>query len=269
MKPNPLLRIAALACCFLTAALPAQQPATPVYSQTLYYVKITPGKEAEFIAFVNDTFRKIAQVQADAGEIVSWTFLRAVSPAGQEARADYVFSIITEGAPIEPMSPNAFAAAMGKAGITMSIPEFVEKRTALGTLVSTEMCRIRARAGAPKKGHYLLVNQMKVHDPVGQADFAMNTWRPLVEELVRREAMSGWMFATRMLTVGTETTNMSFTVDMFPSWKAIFAPRPTQKAFEAAHPGKNYEEAMNKLPKLRDVTRRDLWVVVERVEKST
>lgn len=269
MKLNPLLRIAALACCFFPVALPAQQPATPSYAQTIYYLRVTPGKDAEFMQFVNDTFRKVAQVQVDAGEIHSWTFMRAVMPAGQDSRADYVVSIVTEGAPSEPVSAEALAAAMAKGGIAMSIPEFIEKRTALATLVSSEMCRIQARAGAPKKGHYLLVNQMKVHDAAAQIDYARTIRRPIAEELVRQGTMSGWMLATRILTVGTETPNLAFSVDMYPTWQALFAPRSIQKVFEKVHAGKDFEHEMSRINKYREVTRRDLWVVVDRVEKST
>lgn len=268
MKPTQL-RFAALVCCFLGGTLPAQQPVAPDPIQTIVYVKVARGKDVEFIQLVTDTFRKMAQTQADAGELVSWTLLRAVMPAGDEARADFAVSAIHHGPPPEPMGGPAFEAAMKKAGITLTLPEFRERLATLSTLLNVEMCRIRARAGAPQKGHYLLVNQMKVHDAAAQIDYARTIRQPLAAELVRQGELSGWLLATRILTVGSETPNMAFSVDMYPTWQALFGPRSARKAFETVHPGKDYEAEMARINKYREVTRRDLWVVVDRVEKST
>ena len=253
----------------LTAALHGQAPAAPVYTQTLTYIKITPGKGAEFEQFMNDSSRKVAQARANAGEIVSWTLLRAVMPAGQEARADYVLSVISEGAPAAPMGRTQFADALKKAGATMSAAEYYDKRSALSSLVAVEMWRPQVRVAAPKKGHYLFLNFMKVHDAAAYTEFEKTIWKPLADEWVKQGAMSGWIYATKMLPGGTETPYTAYSADMFPTWKAAFEARSMQPIFAKVHPGKSYDDAAASIPKLRSLARRELWVVVERVEKST
>ncbi len=56
---------------------------------------------------------------------------------------------------------------------------------------------------------------------------------------------------------------------MFPNWQAAFTARATQAIFEKVHPGKTYQQMSEGLSKLRELARRELWVVVDRVEKST
>jgi hypothetical protein len=55
---------------------------------------------------------------------------------------------------------------------------------------------------------------------------------------------------------------------MFPTWEAAFKNRSMQEMFTKVHPGKNYQEESARMGKIRDIARRELWVVVERVEKQ-
>jgi hypothetical protein len=264
-----LLRFALPVIGLMTATLQGQQPATPVYTQTLNYVKVTPGKSSEYEQLLNESSRKVAQVRANAGEILSWTLLRAVMPAGQEARADYILSTISEGPPPPPSTRASFEENMKKAGAKMTAAEFLEKRNALSALVATEMWRPQVRVGAPEKGHYIMINNMKVKDAAAYSAFERDMWRPMAEEWAKQGAMSGWIFATKMLPAGTETPYTAYSADMFPSWKAAFDARNTQATFEKVHPGKKYQDFADSIPKLRELARRELWVVVDRVVKSS
>lgn len=255
----------------LTAhVLPAQQPsAEKVYTQSITYIKVTPGKSAEYVALINETSKKVAQQRIAAGEIISWTLLRSVMPAGKEARADYIVSVISEGPPREPMSREKFAAELKKAGVAMKIEEYYERRDSLSHLVAQEMWRPRERVGTVQKGNYMFVNYMKVHNAAAYTEFEKTVWRPMAEEWVKQGAMSGWLFSTRLLPAGSETPYSAFSVDIFPNWQAAFAARSTQGIFEKVHPNKSYQQLGEDLRKLRDLARRELWVVVDRVEKST
>ena len=250
----------------MAGQLEAQQQ--PVYYQTINCVKVKPGKGREFTQFVNDTSKKVAQTRADAGEILSWTFLRSVMPAGEEARCDYMVSTIFEGTPPAPRGPEGFEKALQKAGVNMTGSDWTAKANSFSRLVSTEMWRPRIRVGAPQKDHYLFLNYMKVHDSPEYNDFESTVWRPLAEAWVKEGSQSGWVFATKVLPSGTDTTYAAYSADIYPSWDAAFKQRSTQAAFEKIHTGKNYQQTMDRLPKLRDLARRELWVVVERVAKK-
>ncbi|MDO8538877.1 MAG: hypothetical protein Q7S40_00440 [Opitutaceae bacterium] len=264
-----LLRFALPVIGLMTAPLQGQQPTTPTLTQTLTYVKVAPGKAADYEQLLNESSRKVAEVRANAGEILSWTLLRTVMPAGQEARADYIISVISEGAPPVPATRASFEENLKKAGAKITASEFMEERSAISTLVASEMWRPRSRVGAPKKGHYIFIDYMKVQDATAYYEAEETIWRGMHEERIKRGEMSGWLFATKMLPAGTETPYTAYTANMYPSWQAAFAARSSnQSVFEKVHPGKNLEETMAKGLK-RDLARRELWVVVERVEKST
>jgi hypothetical protein len=264
-----VLRFALPVIGLLAAPVQAQQPTPAVYTQTLSYVKVIPGKAAEYEQLVSETSRKVAQVRANSGEIISWTLLRAVMPAGQEARADYIISTMSEGAPPAPTTRAAFEESLKKAGSTVNAAEYYEKRRAISNLVATEMWRPQLRVGAPEKGHYVMLNYMKVKDATAYSAFERDMWRPLAEAWLKQGAMSGWIYATKMMPSGTETPYTAYSADMFPTWKAAFATRNTQETFEKVHAGKKYQDAADSMTKLRDLARRELWVVVDRVQKSS
>jgi hypothetical protein len=266
---NVRMLSSALAAVVVMAGQLAGQPASaPVYHQTLVYVKAAPGKGTDYIQFVRDTSMKMAQVRADAGEIISWTILRSVYPAGEEARSDYLISTIYEGVPRAPQSRSDLEASLKKANLSMKADDFLAKRNSLSTLVATEMWRPRIRVAAPAKGHFLHLNMMKVNDAAAYQQFEETIWRPMAEEWVKRGEMSGWVFATKVLPAGTDTAYTAYSADMFPSWNAAFAARSAQAIFEKVHPGKSYQEFSANIPKLRSLARRELWEVVERVEKK-
>ena len=271
---NSMLRFAVPAFCLIAAQLPGQTtpaPAstTPSYTQSLSYIKVAPGKSNEYLQLTRDVSMKTAQVRADAGEIVSWSLLRSVFPAGEEARANYVISIISEGSPKSAGSRSAFEEQLKKAGVTMSATEYYAKRGSITTLVASELWRIRERVGAPAKGHYLFLNSMRVHDAAAYNDFESNVWRPLAAERIKRGEMSGWIFATKMMPSGSDTVYTAYSADIYPSYEAAFKrTSSTQEVFAAAHPGKNYEQTMLGYTKLRDLAKREMWVVVERIEKT-
>lgn len=267
-----LLRFALPAFCIFAAQLPGQQstqsPAGPTYTQSLTYLKTAPGKGNEWLKMTREETMKTAQARADAGEILSWTLLRSVYPAGTDARADYVISVLTEGPPPRPTGDAGLEADLKRAGLKMSANEYWSKRSSIVTRVASELWRIRERVAAPQKGHYLYLNFMKVQDAAAYNDFESQVWRPMAESWVKEGAMSGWLYATKILPTGTDTAYSAYSADMYPTWEAAFASRPMQAAFEKVHPGKSYLEASTSMPKLRSLAKRELWVVVERVEKS-
>lgn len=254
------------ATAFAAASAQAQQPAAPIYTQTLVHVKTAPGKGQDYRRFVTETTMKVAQMRADAGEILTWTLLRSVYPAGQEARADYIISTMVEGPPRAPQTMTD--ELLKKAGVTMKASEVTAQRTSLSTLVSTEMWRPRFRVGAPQKGHFISLNFLKVHDEAKLLEYQRNVGLPMAQEALQQGATSGWIYATKMLPAGKEFAYSSYTANMYPSWEAAFKPRTGREMFEKVIKGKNYDETMADLAKLRDSSRRELWEVVERVEKK-
>lgn len=244
-----------------TAAVPA-----PVTTQQAWLIKVNPGKTQEWLKLLRDVGMKAAQVRADAGEIISWTVLRSVYPAGKEARADFMISVISSGNPKS--GGMTRADSWKKAGITMAAEEFDAKRAELAYLVASELWRPRIYNGSAHKGDYVMVNYMKVHDENGYAELERNVWSPLAQEWIKQGAMTGWLYATKLLPSGSDTAYTTRTVDIYPSLEAVYADRKFDETFAKVHPGKKSDDVMAQLRKARDLGRRELWQVVERVTKK-
>jgi hypothetical protein len=238
----------------------------PVYTQTVNYIKVAPGKGEEWLSFVRETSMKVGQMRANQGEIISWTLLRSVYPAGQEARADYMISVVYEGGPHSLAATND--ELYKKAGVAMKTSEISAKRATLSSLVASEMWRQNVRVGAPAKGHYLFVNYMKVLDTDKYTELETKVWAPMAQEWVQQGAMSGWIYSTKILPSGSETTYTAKTADVFPTMEAAFKSRDTKATFEKVVAGRKYEETFAEFSKIRDLARRELWTVVERVTKQ-
>ena len=208
------------------------------------------------------------QARVNAGEALTWTLLRAVSPAGSEARCDYISSTIYEGGPGEPPGRSGLEKDLQRAGVKMSADNYIAKRDTLSRLVSTEIWNVRIREGQPRKGNYVFLNHMKVHNAPDYNKFENEIWRPLATQWIKEGKQSGWVFATAILPSGTDLKYAAYSADIYPDWKTAFEARPAAETFKKAHPGKDYQETMGKLSKLRDLALRDLLVIEERVSKK-
>jgi hypothetical protein len=244
----------------------AAQTATPVF-QTLTCVKAQPGKLTEYRDFVTSNGPKLAKVAIDAGSYNTWTLLQSVRPNGEEARCDFEISTLSEGAPPEPNRGQGLAEALSKAGIKMSAADYLGKRDATSHLVSQEIWVMRIRVGTPKKGNYVFQNYMKVKDAAGYSKFENDIWRPMAEGWVQEGSQSAWVLATRFLPSGTDLPYAAYSADIYPDWASVFKSRSTQAVFEKVHTHKDYQDTMSKLGTLRDLARRDLYVIVDRVSK--
>jgi len=251
----------------MAGALSAQQQ--PGYYQVLNCIKVTTGKTTEYLKFVNDASKPLAQARANAGEIVSWSLLRSVLPTGEEARCDYSIVTTYEGPiPPPPVRREDLPKALERASIKMTAAEYYARRDAVSHLVATELWRTRIRLGQPQKGNYVFLNYMKVHDLPGFTKFETDVWRPLAEGWIKEGTQTGWVFNTALLPGGTEIKYAAVTADIYPSWEATFQQRNTTDMFKKAHPGKDLQQTMAPQTKLRDLAQRNLMIIEERVTKK-
>jgi hypothetical protein len=254
----------------LAVSLQGQQQQTPPPYQTVVCVKLQSGKTgAEFRQFVSDTTMKLNQARVDAGEIISWSFIRSLMPMGAEARCDYVFSTLSEGPPAPPTTAR-LTEGLKKAAVAMTAEDYVAKRDSLTRLISVELWRPLVRVGQPQKGNYLFLNQMRVHDAAEYHKFENTVWKPMAEEWVKSGAMTAWIYGVKQLPGGTDVKYPRYSVDVFPSsdaaLKGLSPNLPTM--FAKVHPGQKVEETMERLSKLRSLGERQFLFIEDRVSKK-
>jgi hypothetical protein len=260
-------RLFALGPAFLLVGGLAAQQQQPVWFQTVNCIKVQPGKSSEFREII-DTFKKVIQQRVNEGRIVSWSMLRSVMPAGEEARCDYLGVTLYENAPPEPLGREGLEKALKSAGVSMTAADYIARRDSVSRLVATEMWQPQIRVGQPAKGNYAFINYMKVHNFPDYSKFESTVWRPVAEVMVKEGFQTGWVFSTKLLPGGTEVQYGALTADIYPNWEEVFKNRDFEGIFKKAHPDKNADQTMGTVDKLRDLARRELYYIEERVSKQ-
>ena len=259
---------AATAVLSAVCGLQAQEP-RPLHA-AVYCVKALPGKAVEYEQFVTGVWRRVVQVRLDARRISGWTFSRAVTPAGEEARCDYLTTYFYEGPP--PALEDTLSADLKKAGLGMTAAELVARRGALSRLVVHERAVRAAGYGATGKGEFWQVNFMKPLPGKGAEfmEFERNVYMPLSHEAARsghpRKAWGAWQI---LYPSGTGMAYDAVTVDVFRDWDSIWKVQTFPKeVVERVFPGRTLGELMAPLAGLRNLVRRELYVVVDTLSSA-
>jgi hypothetical protein len=258
----------ALAAAF-SAAMVAQQAPTGFHSVAC--IKVKPENNTEFRKWAAGDVHKYAQSRVDGGALSSWLVLRAVTPTGSSAECDYIIVSMYPGIPPQPMGLEELDAALKKAGITMTAQQYVDRRTALTTLVSNNMFRNQDSVGTFKKGDYFVVNYMKVAD-ANMDDYLAwekKVWKPLAEAMAKDGVRTGWSLNTRVLPGGSELPFQAVTVDVFPSWESIYKDDAQfVERWRKVHPDLELGTTFERYEKLRSLTRNELYVVQDLINSN-
>ena len=240
----------------------------PRIFQTVSCVKVERGKQREFREHVTGPMKKLAQMRMNAGTLLSWSLLRTVVPAGDEAPCDYSIVYTAEGSPYQIPGREQTEKDLKAAGVNMTVDQYYQAQYQHGRLASRIIWQNHHRVGTIEKGSHLYLNWMKVHDMPGYVKFEREVWLPMAEAMVKSGSMKAWVFSTKVMPAGAEEPYMAFSADVFADWKAAFGQRGIREAFEKAHPGKNMQEVMGGLNKLRTLAKRHLVVVEDRIAKQ-
>jgi hypothetical protein len=261
--PRSFLSVATAAA--FSAALLAQQ--APSGYHQVACIKIKPGKSAEFNKWNATDGHAYQQARMDSGEITAWMEVRSVIPTGESAECDYLMVTMYPGLPPEPLSgPDKLEATLKKAGLTMSAQEFMDHRTALAELISSDLYRNEITVGTIKKGDYAIVNSMKVSDIGDWLKLEKEVWQPLAESMVKAGVNSGWSVNELILPGGDNQPFQAVTVDVYPSWDAVFTERShVREHFQKVHPDMEFGTTMERIDNVRTIVSRKLYTVADMV----
>ena len=251
-------------CAVLAAAcslsLSAQQAPSGFHSVNC--IKVKPGKSVEFHKWIADVMTKLAKSRVDSGAISTWYLLRAVMPAGESAQCDYLTVAMYPGAPPEPLNAEQIAEALKKAGVSMTADEYATRRDSLATLVSTNMFRNQIAVGKAAKGGYLSVNYMKTSIVDDWLKFEREVWKPIAEAMVNEGVESGWSVNLRALGLESDLPYQGVSVDVYPSWDAIFKDDPQfTDRIKKAHPDRDLTAIFQQVEKVRSMVKTELYAI--------
>lgn len=256
----------------LAAALPVMlvaQPASPGF-HSVSCVKVRSGKNADFNKLVNGDLRKYQQSRVESGAISGWIELRTVVPAGREATCDYVFVSFYSGLPPAPMGDEEMTAALQKAGISSTLEEWRQEHEAAGYLVFNSIDRTALHVGEAKKGDFIVVNDMKVSDVSAWVATEKKLWQPIFEDGIKDGSVDGWSVIVQFMPRGAEDRGITYTVDIYPSWDALFKffGSGFPDRWKKVNPDVPIDQGMAEEHKNETIEHTTLYKVVDAVESS-
>jgi len=144
-------------------------------------------------------------------------------------------------------------AALKKAGIAMSAQQYVDKRTSLTTLVSSNLFQTQAVVGGFKKGDYFVVNYMKATNIGDYVDWEKKAWMPVAQAMAKDGSRTGWSVNTLVFPGGTDVKYNAVTVDVYPKWDSIFNANSQQiyDLWRKVHPDMELGTTFEQYDKLR------------------
>ena len=243
------------------------QPATGYHSVTCIKVKAENG--SDFRKWAAEDLHKYAQSRVDSGAFSSWILLRGVIPAGRSAECDYLIVSMYPGIPPHPLGIEDLDAVLKKAGMTMTAQQYVDRRNALITLISNNMFQNEASVGTFKKGDYFVANYMKASNIDDYVAYEKKVWQPLAEAMAKDGMRTGWSLNVQVFPGGSDAKFNAVTVDVFPSWEAIFKDQSRiVEMFRKTHSDMELGTTFEQYEKLRTELSTNIFVVQDLINAT-
>ena len=231
-----------------------------------YCIKITPGKGAEFEAFLKDVSLPLARARAEAGEFDWFVVASSVAPAGTSAPCDYRVAYGYKGLPPETPSKDALTAALKRAKPTMTFDAMVARRDALRHLVGVEFWTGIDGIGPPvEKDNYIVFNHYNVKYGEMAEWLRLETtyWKPVMDAWLKAGGKGAWSVTSLLMPTGAATPYNAMTIDVFPDWNSMVRGVPVNDVWPKVHPNATFPAFFDRLEKVRSVHDREVYKVVD------
>lgn len=255
----------ALAAAFSVTLLAQQAPSG---YHSVACIKIKPGKGSDFRKWAAENTHKFAQARVDAGAVSTWFLLRTVIPVGTSAECDYLSIFMYPGTPPKPLDMDDLGAVLKKAGMALTAQEYVDRRASLTKLVSNNLFQNKISVGAAKKGDYFMVNEMKVSNMNDYLAYEKKVWQPLAEAMSKDGVRTGWSLNVQVLPSGSDLKYQAVTVDIYPSWDAVYKDIPYADIFKKVHPDMEIGTTFENYEKLRTIVSTNLYHVDDMISST-
>jgi hypothetical protein len=276
---NPLHRITrlTLACgLLLCAALAgyAQTPATPKYA-LLEYMKIEPGKAAEYRKMEQEVWMPVHRERVKAKLIRGWQLYGVRYPGGVAREYDVVAVTFFDN--FKDMENSAPPEVFAKANPNLKQAEFGARAAAVRKMVRTEVVALVDSAGpsaedprsamsaTPPK--YVRVDYKKI-EAGKAADYVANErkyYKPLWQAAVDAGAMRGWSVWGVRFPGGTDREYGFTTVQFFDKFEQLEG-NPSRGLWEKVHPNVKATDIYPQMNAISKTVRSEVLALVENVQ---
>lgn len=258
-----------MVCAFATGA-GGQQPSQSqprVRFVELDYMKVTPGKESEYVRLEQEVWKPFHQARIAKNQMVSWQLYAVPYTADTHREYDYVTANIYDNLPATEGSGflDTFRGLHpGSAGTTL-----LSQTGAARQIVRSEIWQLldetapanTANTSAPPS-KYLMVDFMRSKPGGNYVTVERELWKPIHQERVRSGAGAGWALYRLVMPGGTSYPYDYATVNAMSSLSGLTEPYPDE-LFKRVHPNVALTDIGTRTGASRDLTRAELWVLVD------
>lgn len=245
------------------------QEERPTYV-VLDYMKVTPGKGAEYRDLEQNTWKPIRQALIEDGRLVSWRLYWVRMPYGSENKYNLVASSVYDDT--ADVAERFSMEALEKAYAGTDLDEMIERTEAARGMVRSEVWQLLDKAESKASGElspYIMVHYMKVA-PGKEAEYLEleEIWQPVHQRRIDQGLIDRWELYR--LDPSAEAAYSFRTVNAFSSGAfrdimsdEIFYP---EELFTAAHPNMDMSNVLEKAGATREILREQVWVLIDHVE---
>ena len=260
---------AAVSLVLYASAASAQQAAqstvAPVFV-VLDYMKVAPGKDAEYVRLEQQVFKPLHQQRVKNKEMVGWRLYEVPFTADTHREYDYVTANIYDNmAAADGAGLMAVFGRMhpGKDGTNLIAQTGAARQTVRSEIWQLVDQTSPMSASSPPRplAKYLLVDFMR-SKAANYETVERELWKPIHEDRIKNGKMLSWSLYALVLPGGTSypydyatvnaVSDLSAMTDMFPD-----------DLFKRVHPNLTLTEIGNRTGASRDLTRHELWVLVD------
>jgi hypothetical protein len=241
----------------------ASQSSVPTRFVELDYMKVAPGKEAEYVRLEREIWKPFHQERIKNKRLVAWELYAVPYTADTQRQYDYVTVNVYD----------SFAATGDDTGLEEMFRRVNAGKDASRLLAQTGEAWQVVRAevwqlldqtapGTATRSKYLLVDYMRSKPGGNYVAVEQELWKPIHQERVRSGALDRWALFELRLPGGTSYPYDYATVNSVSGLAALADPYP-ESLFRRVHPNTPLADIGNRTTAGRDLTRSELWVLVD------
>lgn len=250
---------------FVATSLSKAQGPPPLYSRISMF-KATPGKEQEYLQYINQTMKPALLRLRQNGAIVQWIFFKVHFTGAAD---EYNYVGVTYSTSWEDTYQFSLSALLKEIDPEVDAAAIEAKLREYRTLVREHIVyRLEAiEPNPPVPSKFVRLDFMKVK-PGKTADYLRaerDDWMPFHQTLVNDGASTGWGLWQGVFPGGTSAPYDYITSNRYSTYAHVMA-TDYEKTFKKASPAKNIGDIVNRTTQSRDLVKSELWEVVNMLD---
>ncbi|MFM9951359.1 MAG: hypothetical protein ACKV1O_25720 [Saprospiraceae bacterium] len=255
--------------CFLFSTNAGAQSADTTLYIAYAYMKVKPGKEAEYLK-MEKAYKKLHTAAQKAGNLADWALARIVSPYGANCEYNYVASNVLRGSEQLARFYEGSPGGNWQSLLTKEEIALVNRTDEIRTLVKQEVWSV-ADGIFPadwKKGKVLVFNYFSSPADATRADHVkveQDIWKPIHAARVKDGKMKAWILYEMEFPFGADMPYNMATADVYTDMKEYLAPW-FNDYFKKVHPGKDMDQLIQQTQAVTTLRKGEVRMILDRLD---